>query len=268
MADRIGTEIAGYRIDALLGRGGMGEVYLATHLGLERKVALKVLTPQLAADRQFRERFVRESRVAASVDHPNVIPIYEAGESHGDLFIAMRYVEGTDLRALLHQEGKLDAGRVVQIIRQVGGALDSAHARGLVHRDVKPGNVLVAAAEGSQAGEHVYLSDFGLTKRAASDSGVTGTGQFVGTLEYASPEQFEGKPLDARSDIYSLGCVLYECLSGQPPFRRENDAAVMYAHLLEAPPPIASAHQMPSEIDAVITRALAKNPRRTLRQRR
>ena len=260
MTDRIGTQIAGYRIEALLGRGGMGEVYLATHLGLERKVALKVLAPELAADPQFRERFVRESRVAASVDHPNVIPIYEAGESDGDLFIAMRYVEGTDLRALLHQEGKLDTGRVVQVIRQVGGALDSAHARGLVHRDVKPGNVLIASADGSQAGEHVYLSDFGLTKRAASDSGVTGTGQFVGTLEYASPEQFEGKPLDARSDIYSLGCVLYECLAGQPPFRKANDAAVMYGHLMEAPPPIASVHRLPSEIDAVIARALAKNP--------
>jgi len=163
MADRIATEIAGYRIDAVLGRGGMGEVYLATHLGLDRKVALKVLTPRLAADQQFRERFVRESRVAASVDHPNVIPIYEAGESDGELFIAMRYVEGTDLRAVLHQEGGLDDSRVIQIIRQVAGALDSAHAHGLVHRDVKPGNVLIAVPEDSRAGEHVYLSDFGLS---------------------------------------------------------------------------------------------------------
>ena len=261
MADRIATEIAGYRIDAVLGRGGMGEVYLATHLGLDRKVALKVLTPRLAADQQFRERFVRESRVAASVDHPNVIPIYEAGESDGELFIAMRYVEGTDLRAVLHQEGGLDDSRVIQIIRQVAGALDSAHAHGLVHRDVKPGNVLIAVPEGSQAGEHVYLSDFGLTKRAASDSGVTGTGQFVGTLDYASPEQFEGKPLDARSDIYSLGCVLYECLAGQPPFRSETDAMVMYGHLMEVPPRITSARpELPSQIDTVISRALAKSP--------
>ena len=255
------TTFGDYRIERVLGRGGMSVVYLAEHQGLKRRVALKVLSPQLAEDPRFRERFVRESQVAASIDHPNVIPIYEAGEAEGQLFIAMRYVEGTDLRALLHEEGRLEEGHAVGILLQVAGALDAAHARGLVHRDVKPGNILVARAEGSTAGEHVYLSDFGLTKRAASDSGVTGTGQFVGTLDYASPEQFEGKTLEPRADVYSLGCVLYECLAGHPPFRRESDAAVMYAHLLEDPPPLTGQRPgLPEEIDRVIERATAKKP--------
>ena len=170
----------------------MSVVYLAEHDWLQRKVALKVLAPQLAEDERFRERFVRESRLAASLDHPNVIPIYEAGASGGDLFIAMRYVEGTDLRTLLHEGGALEPDRAIAIVRQVAAALDAAHEQGLVHRDVKPGNVLLARQRGSEAGEHVYLSDFGLTKRSASDSGITGTGQFVGTLDYAAPEQFKG----------------------------------------------------------------------------
>ncbi len=228
-----GTEVAGYRIERTLGRGGMSVVYLAEHDWLQRKVALKVLAPQLAEDERFRERFVRESRLAASLDHPNVIPIYEAGASGADLFIAMRYVEGTDLRTLLHEGGALEPERAVAIVRQVAAALDAAHEQGLVHRDVKPGNVLLARQRGSEAGEHVYLSDFGLTKRSASDSGITGTGQFVGTLDYAAPEQFRGGTPDARTDVYSLGCVLFECLTGQPPFTSENDAGLMYAHLQE-----------------------------------
>ena len=201
-----GTEVAGYRIERTLGRGGMSVVYLAEHDWLQRKVALKVLAPQLAEDERFRERFVRESRLAASLDHPNVIPIYEAGASGGDLFIAMRYVGGTDLRTLLHEGGALEPGRAVAIVRQVAAALDAAHEQGLVHRDVKPGNVLLARQRGSEAGEHVYLSDFGLTKRSASDSGITGTGQFVGTLDYAAPEQFKGRHL-GRADRRLLARV-------------------------------------------------------------
>jgi serine/threonine protein kinase len=256
-----GFAFGGYRIVSVLGRGGMGVVYLAEDLRLGRRVALKLLAPQLAEDPRFRDRFVRESRVAASIDHPNVIPIYEAGGEAGVLFIAMRYVQGTDLRALLKAEGAMAPPRAVALVRQVAGALDAAHARGLVHRDVKPGNVLIAESAGSEAGEHAYLSDFGLTKRAASDSGITGTGQFVGTLDYAAPEQFEGKPLDARTDVYSMGCLLYECLAGHPPFRRENDAAVMYAHLLEDPPPLTIQRPaLPDEIDAVIGRGMAKEP--------
>jgi serine/threonine protein kinase/DNA-binding SARP family transcriptional activator len=256
-----GTVVAGYRIERTLGRGGMSVVYLAEHDWLQRKVALKVLAPQLAEDERFRERFVRESRLAASLDHPNVIPIFEAGASGADLFIAMRYVEGTDLRTLLHEGGALEPARAVDIVRQVAAALDAAHEQGLVHRDVKPGNVLLARQRGSEAGEHVYLSDFGLTKRSASDSGITGTGQFVGTLDYAAPEQFKGDTPDVRTDVYSLGCVLFECLTGHPPFRSENDAGLMYAHLQEPPPAVtAEKPEMPKQIDAVVTRAMAKAP--------
>jgi serine/threonine protein kinase/DNA-binding SARP family transcriptional activator len=256
-----GTEVAGYRIVGTLGRGGMSVVYLAEHDWLQRKVALKVLAPQLAEDERFRERFVRESRLAASLDHPNVIPIYEAGASGGDLFIAMRYVEGTDLRTLLHEGGALEPSRAVAIVRQVAAALDAAHEQGLVHRDVKPGNVLLARQRGSEEGEHVYLSDFGLTKRSASDSGITGTGQFVGTLDYAAPEQFKGDLAEARTDVYSLGCVLFECLTGRPPFQSDNDAGLMYAHLQQAPPAVTGIDpDLPREIDAVVATAMAKEP--------
>src|SRR5436190_10885710 len=233
-----GTDFAGYRILSLLGRGGMAVVYLAEHIGLQRKVAIKVLAPAFAEDERFRDRFVRESRMAASLDHPNVIPIYEAGEADGRLFIAMRYVEGTDLKGLIHEFGPLDPAEAVSVIRQVAGALDAAHARGLVHRDVKPANVLIARSAESKEGQHVYLSDFGLTKRTSSDSGLTGTGQFVGTLDYAAPEQFEGKQLDGRADVYSLAGVLYECLTGEIPFRRDNQAALVYAHLMAEPPSV------------------------------
>ena len=256
-----GTEFASYRIGGTLGRGGMSVVYLAEHEWLQRKVALKVLAPQLAEDDRFRERFIRESRLAASLDHPNVIPIYEAGASGGDLFIAMRYVEGSDLRTVLHERGALDPARAIAIVRQVAAALDAAHEQGLVHRDVKPGNVLLARARGEDETVHVYLSDFGLTKRSASDSGVTGTGQFVGTLDYAAPEQFQGGTPDARTDVYSLGCVLFECLTGRPPFQSDNDAALMYAHLQEAPPAItATEPDLPRGIDQVVATAMAKAP--------
>jgi serine/threonine protein kinase/streptogramin lyase len=256
-----GSEFAGYRIESVLGRGGMGVVYLAEHIGMGRKVALKVLASDLAQDERFRERFVRESRLAASLEHPNIVPIHEAGEVGGVLFIAMRYVEGQDLQALLRANGALEPHRAASIVGQVASALDAAHARGLVHRDVKPGNVLIATAIGSAANEHVYLSDFGLTKRTSSDSGITGTGQFVGTLEYAAPEQFEGSSLDARTDVYSLGCVAYECLTGRPPFRRDSDAALMYAHLTErAPAPSSVRPELPAAIDPVVARAMAKKP--------
>ena len=255
---RPGTEFAGYRIERILGRGGMSVVYLAEHVRLERKVAVKVLAPAFADDMSFRERFVRESRMAASLDHPNVVPIYEADEADGLLFIAMRYVEGTDLRTLIREQGPLETARAVTIVEQAADALDAAHRKGLVHRDVKPGNVLLAE-RGSQGIDHVYLSDFGLTKRAASDSGITGTGQFVGTIDYAAPEQFESRRLDAATDVYSLGCVLYECLSGTPPFRRESDAAVMHAHLLEPPPSVTSVRpDLPAALDPVVARAMAK----------
>jgi serine/threonine protein kinase/ABC-type oligopeptide transport system substrate-binding subunit len=257
-----GTEFAGYRIESLLGHGGMAVVYLAEHIGLERKVAIKVLAPALAEDERFRERFVRESRLAASLDHPNVIPIYEAGEADGRLFIAMRFVEGTDLKGLIREFGPMEPAVVVPILRQVAGALDAAHAKGLVHRDVKPANVLIARTPaGEIAGAHVYLSDFGLTRRTSSDSGLTGTGQFMGTLDYAAPEQFQGRPTDARTDVYALGCVLFEMLTGHAPYRAEFDAALMFAHISEPPPAVTVDRAgLPPAVDDVVATAMAKSP--------
>jgi YVTN family beta-propeller protein len=255
------TEIAGYRIDSVIGRGGMGVVYLAEDQHLKRKVALKVLAPELAVDGKFRERFVRESQLAASLDHPNIIPIFEAREAGSSLYLAMRYVPGVDLKTLIGQEGPLSPERAIAILRQAASALDAAHAEGLIHRDVKPGNILITPRTESGGTDRVFLSDFGLTKRASSDSGITATGQFVGTLDYAAPEQFEGKSLDARTDVYSLGCVLYECLTGEVPFPRDNQAALVYAHLMASPPTVMDKRpDLPSAIDDVIANALAKAP--------
>jgi len=257
---RIGTELAGYRIESVVGRGGMSVVYLAEQDFPRRKVALKLLSPELAEDSRFRERFVRESNTAASIEHPNIVPIYGAGQVGDLLYIAMRFIRGTDLKAVLEQEGTLEPERAVGLLAQAAGALDAAHERGLVHRDVKPANLLISPGSRPGVGEHVYLADFGLTKRSLSDSGVTGTGQFVGTLDYAAPEQFEGKTLDGRTDVYSLGCVLYACLTGHVPYGRDQEVAVMYAHLLS---PIPSAREsrpeLPAELDAVLARAMAKS---------
>ena len=225
-----GTTFAGYRIEDLVGRGGMGVVYRATDLSLERPVALKLIAPELAEDERFRSRFLREPRLAASLDHPNVIPIYEAGEHDGQLYLAMRFVEGSDLRTLLDAEGKLAPERALEILAQVAGALDSAHRRALVHRDVKPANVLL------DRDGHVYLTDFGITKQVGGDS--TDTGRVVGTLDYLAPEQIRGDPVDGRTDGYALGCVLYECVPGAPPFRRATEAETMWAHMQEEPRPL------------------------------
>jgi serine/threonine protein kinase len=255
----VGAELAGYRVEALLGRGGMGVVYLAQDLHLHRQVVLKVLAPELSGDEQFRRRFVRESHLAASMDHPNIIPIYQAGEADAMLYIAMRYVRGTDLRALLHSEQRLDVPRTLSIVGQVARALDAAHAHGLVHRDVKPGNILLTAEPG-EGSDHVYLTDFGLTKLTGSDSGITGSGMFVGTVPYVAPEQIQGEHVDSRADIYALGCVLFECLSGRVPFLREEDVAVLFAHITEPIPRISELRpELPIEIDDVLTRAMAKN---------
>ncbi|MBB3086234.1 protein kinase domain-containing protein [Geodermatophilus sabuli] len=260
-----GTEIAGYRIESVIGHGGMAVVYRAEDTRLGRKVALKLPTPQLADSEQFRQRFIRESRLAASLDHPNIIPIYEAGEADGQLFIAMRYVLGADLKALLaEQGGQLPLERALRLFSQVGSALDAAHRAGLVHRDVKPGNILVTAAERARPphDDHVYLTDFGLTKRATELSGgLTGTGHFLGTVDYVSPEQIQGRPVGSGTDMYALGCVLYECLTGQLPFRRDDDAALLWAHLVETPAPVSAIRpEVPAAVDAVVARAMAKAP--------
>ena len=258
-----GTTVAGYRIEALIGRGGMGAVYRASEEGLGRKVALKVIAPELAQDERFRERFLRESRIAASLDHPHVIPIYQAGDEDGLLFLAMRYVEGSDLAKVVAENGALEPKRAVDLLSQIAEALDAAHEKGLIHRDVKPSNVLIAESAGR---EHCYLGDFGLTKRTGSLSGVSVAGEIVGTLEYVAPEQITGNALDERADVYSLGCVLYECLTGQSPFPRATDVALLWAHVHEEPtPPSKARDDLPKELDTVLTRALAKEPGRRYR---
>jgi serine/threonine protein kinase len=256
-----GIQITGYRIEARLGRGGMGEVYRAVQLSLGRKVALKVLAPELAADDVFRRRFLRESRIAAGIDHPNIIPIHETGEDGGLLYITMRYVDGSDLGRLLEREGRLEPARALAILGQVAGALDAAHARGLVHRDVKPANILLAEPMRG-GGVHCYLCDFGLIKQVDAEqafSALTATDQFVGTIPYVAPEQIEGRDMDGRTDVYSLGCVLYHCLTGAVPFDGATDVEVVFAHLREPPPPVSEAVPgLPPGVDAVIARALAK----------
>jgi hypothetical protein len=254
----IGSEFAGHRIDAVAGRGGMGVVYRATHLALNRPVALKLIAPELAEDEGFRTRFKQESMTAASIDHPNVIPIYHAGEEDGQLYITMRYVDGTDLRAMIAERGKLDPHLAAEIISQTASALDAAHARGLVHRDVKPANVLIANAGGEV---HAYLTDFGLTKSASAESGMTKTGMFVGTLDYIAPEQLQGAPLDARADVYALGCVLYQSLTGNVPYPRDTEPAKIWAHMSEPPPSVTqNRSDVPAQFEEIVRRAMAKDP--------
>jgi len=257
---RLGTRLAGYQLQALLGRGGMGVVYLAEQTGPHRQVALKLLLDPATASEGFRTRFLRESELAAAIDHPNVLPVYDAGETDGVLWIAMRYVDGIDLAALLAREGPLAPQQALAIGGQVAGGLDAAHARGLVHRDVKPGNVLLAVEEGG-AVAHAYLADFGLTKRIGGARGLTVSGQVLGTIDYVAPEQIEGGQVDGRADQYALGGVLFECLTGMAPFRRDSELAVLWAHVHDPPPPI-SEHRpdLPAALDDVIGRALAKAP--------
>jgi serine/threonine protein kinase len=258
----VGTEVAGYRIVEEVGSGGMGVVYRAEETGLGgRPVALKLLPPALAGDPDFRARFLREMRVAAAIDHPNIVPIYRAGEDSGRLYLAMRYVHASDLRRVLETEGRLAPGRALAILDQVARALDAAHARGLVHRDVKPGNILLAPPVIDGDLEHVYLVDFGLARIDSDDHSIGGGGSFLGTPRYAAPEQAAGRPVDGRTDGYALGCVLYECLTGRPPFPNGSGEALLLAHL-EAPPPQVTTLRpdLPPAIDQVITRALAKSP--------
>jgi len=213
-----GSAVGRYLLEEQIGHGGMAAVFKARDEQLGRTVALKILAPGLAADQAFRQRFARESRAAAAVDDPHIIPLYEAGEANGVLFIAMRFVPGGDVRSLLFREGPLAPERAAAIVSPVAAALDAAHAAGLVHRDIKPANMLLDSQPGRP--DHVYLSDFGLSKAAAGSTGLTGTGLFLGTVDYAAPEQINGKPVDGRADQYSLGCAAFEMLCGEPPFRR------------------------------------------------
>ncbi|MFI6206399.1 serine/threonine-protein kinase [Streptomyces sp. NPDC051041] len=259
--DLTGRTVAGYRIEAELGRGGMAVVYRARDLRLERTVALKLLAPELARNDTFRRRFTHESRVAAAIDHPHIVPVFEAGETDGVLYIAMRYVAGSDLRRLLDRAGPLPPAPALRIAAQVASALDAAHEHGLVHRDVKPGNILVDRGTDSDHPEHVYLTDFGLTKKSLSLTGFTTVGQFVGTLDYVAPEQISGRPVDARCDVYGFACVVHEILTGRPPFLRDDDMALLWAHQYDEPPSLTESRpDLPPRADAVLARALAKSP--------
>ncbi|MFB9471027.1 serine/threonine-protein kinase [Nonomuraea salmonea] len=251
----IGQEVAGYYIEDIVGKGGMAVVYLALDPRLSRRVALKILNPVLSVDDRFRQRFILESRTVASIEHPNIIPIYEANaDADGVLYIAMRYVDGLDLRRLIHDRGPLPLGPANQIFAQTAAALDAAHAHDLIHRDIKPANILLA-------GDHVYLTDFGITKHRSSISGLTQTDQFIGTPRYMSPEQINKEHIDGRCDQYALACVVYEALSGRLPFQRENDIALLWAHLAEQPVPLSQIRpELPPQVDAVMSRALAKSP--------
>jgi serine/threonine protein kinase len=258
----IGQRLGRYEIRSRIGRGGMGAVYLAWHERLDREVALKVLLPEFADDEGFRERFIRESKVASSLDHPNIVPIYEADEIAGRLYLAMKYIEGSDLKTLMRNEGALELTRTINLLSQIASALDSAHAKGLVHRDVKPANILVASD--SEGLERAYLADFGLIKMTTSQTSLTQVGALLGTLDYMAPEQIRGEPVDGRSDEYSLGCVLFECLTGEVPFKKERDVAAMYAvfaHLDKpAPLPSETLTTLPRAIDVVVAKAMAKKP--------
>ncbi len=253
----VGATFAGCRLEAVAGRGGMGIVYRATQLALDRRVALKAMTPDLAQDAEYRERFQRESHIAASIDHPNVIPVYEAGELEGTLYLLMRWVDGTDLRTLLRNSDRLSPVRALRLLLPVASALAAAHRRGLVHRDIKPANVLIAGGEE----EHVYLTDFGIARRTEGEAAMTRTGVFVGTVDYSAPERLEGSHGDARADIYSFGCMMYETLSGHVPYERPSEISKMFAHINDPVPSLrAELTDVPEQLEAIVERAMAKRP--------
>ena len=257
----IGEEWAGYRLRGVIGRGGMSTVYEAENPRLGSLVALKVLAPELAEDDVFRARFLKESRIAASLNHPNVIPINDMGSCDGLLYIAMRYVAGPDLRSILKVRHRLPADEALTLLGQTARALDAAHRLELVHRDVKPGNILVESGGDEDDPDHVYLSDFGITKHARSRSGLTATGEFMGTIDYLAPEQIQGRPVDGRADQYSLACVLYQCVTGRVPFLKDIDAAIIWAHVEEWPAlPSEVRPELPGDLDGVIMGAMAKQP--------
>ena len=257
----VGSRLAGYRLDEQIGRGGMAVVYRAYDLRLERQVAIKVLSPELARDEAFRQRFIRESRTAAAVDHPNIIPIFEAGEANGVLFIAMRFVHGPNVQELVDTEGPLSAARACHIVTQVAAGLEAAHSHGLVHRDVKPGNMLLDMGGGGDYPGHAYLCDFGLSKRALSVSALTSTGQFLGTLDYIAPEQIEARAVNGRTDEYALACSAFTMLTGHPPFVRDESVAVMWAQISAPPPALTSRRpDLPPAVDEVVAKAMAKVP--------
>jgi serine/threonine protein kinase len=258
----VGTEVAGFHIESVLGRGAMGVVYVARQRSPDRRVALKLIAPGVAGDEVFRRRFLREATAAAAIEHPHILPVYAAGESDGVLFLAMRLVDGRDLAAILDDTGPMPIERAERIVTQLGEALDAAHEVGLVHRDVKPGNILVTRPRDAEDADFCYLTDFGVSTWTASTAAtITSTGELVGTANYIAPEQIEGAPVDGRADLYSLGCVLYQCVTGRPPFAGRGPAAILYAHVHEdARPPTSLRPDLPAGIDDVLAHALRKAP--------
>jgi serine/threonine protein kinase len=251
-----GATFAGYEIEHVVGLGGIGILYRARQLRLDRPVALKLVESEVARDPVLRERLRREARAVAALDHPNVVPLYEAGEQDGTVYIATRWVEGTELGSLIHHEGPLDPRRAANTAAQIAAALELAHEKGLIHRDVKPSNVILTPED------HVYLTDFGLAKRAETAAGFTGADQILGTVDYVAPEQIEGSEPDARSDIYSLGCVLFETLVGEPPFGDQQGAmAKMWAQVNTDPRSVRERRQdVPEALQEVLEQAMAKSP--------
>ncbi|MBV9310530.1 MAG: serine/threonine protein kinase [Solirubrobacterales bacterium] len=251
-----GTTFAGYEVEGVVGAGGAGILYRARQLRLDRPVALKLVEPEVARDPVVRERLRREARMVASLDHPNVVPLYEAGEEDGSVYIVTRWVEGTELGTLIEDQGPLSVERAARTTAQIAAALEVAHEQGLVHRDVKPSNVILTAED------HVYLTDFGLAKRAETAPGLTGADRMLGTVDYVAPEQIEGGDPDARSDVYSLGCVLYEVLAGEPPFAsHKGGMAKMWAQVnADAPPLHDRRPDVPPALEAVASEAMAKQP--------
>ena len=255
---RTGDVVAGFRIVSLIGQGAVGSVYLAEDVRNAKPAALKLLGDELARDERFRQRFLRESELAASLDHPSIVTTLASGEDGGRLYLAMEYVEGPDLREVLRRDGNLHPSRALDIVGQIADALDAAHEAGLVHRDVKPGNVLVAERDGR---EHVYVCDFGLARHVSSVSSLTGDRGFVGTIDYVPPEQIAGGEIDRRADVYSLGCVLFECLAGSRPFERDSELSVVFAHLNEPSPRLSDFRpELPPAFDDLFATALAKSP--------
>jgi serine/threonine protein kinase len=250
-----GSTIAGYEVEAVVGSGGIGILYRARQLRLNRPVALKLVDAEVAAEPVVRERLRREARTVAALDHPNVVPLYEAGEEAGTVYIVTRWVDGTELGALILRDGPLRPRRAARIAAQIASALEVAHEKGLIHRDVKPSNVLLTSED------HVYLTDFGLTKRAESASGFTAAGQMLGTIDYVAPEQIEGGEAVPRGDVYGLACVLYEMLTGAAPFAGGGGMQKMWAHLNAEPPSVREQRlDVPEQLDDVIRRGLAKRP--------
>ena len=257
-----GTQLGSYRLTEQIGQGGMGIVYRGEHVETGQPCAVKLLTPELAQEEGFRHRFERECGYAGSLDHPHVVAVYDAGEQEGVLYMAMQYVAGTDLKALLAEEGRLEPARAVRLLSQVAAALDAAHATGLLHRDVKPGNIMIEPGGNPDGSDRCYLTDFGLSKNPSTDSfALTAAGSFVGTIDYTAPEQILAKPFDHRVDVYSLACVLYECLTGEVPFPKARDVEVLYGHIQDPPPRVTDRQpDAPPGLDEVIETAMAKDP--------